>query len=150
VLIVLLTVVAQVRHDHPTSQSEDLRGAARFVAARVQPGDGLAFAPGFARPGFNWYFDRAHAATQPADLDLKPGRGPLQVGDLFGEEDTQAHVAAHLRAARRVWLVGYPTSTWHPTPEPVLAVAPRILHEQFTNVTTRRFGEFQVALWQRR
>lgn len=150
VLAVALTVVAQVRHDHPTGKGEDLRGAARFVAARAQPGDGLAYGPAFARPGFRFYFDRARPAAQPADLDLKPGRGPLQVGDLFGQEDTPAHVAANLRRARRVWLVGYPVSSWHPTPEPVLDLAPRILHEQFTRVTTRRFGEFQVALWQHR
>ena len=150
VLAVALTVVAQVRHDHPSASHEDLRAAAGFVAARTQPGDGLAYGPAFARPGFSFYFDRARTAARPTDLDLKPGRGPLQVGDLFGQEDTPEHVTANLRGARRVWLVGYPVSSWHPTPEPVLDVAPKILHEQFTRVTTRRFGEFQVALWQRR
>jgi mannosyltransferase len=150
VLAVALTVVAQVRHDHPTAKGEDLRAAARFVAARAQPGDGLAYGPAFARPGFTFYFARANPAAQPADLDLEPGRGPLEVGDLFGQEDTNATVAANLQRTRRVWLIGYPVSSWHPTPEPVLAVAPRILHARFTNVTTRRFGDFQVALWQRR
>jgi mannosyltransferase len=151
-LVALVTLATQIDRTHPTPATEDLRGAASFVASRTQPGDGIAYAPAFARPGFAFYFDRdgTPGHPKPTDLDQQPGETPQALGDLFGGEASTAQVAANLRSARRVWLVGYPGANWHPTPEPVLAAVPAILRTTFTRTTTRRFGEFVVQLYRHR
>jgi mannosyltransferase len=148
-LVAVLALATELDRPHPTPANEDLRGAAAFVAAHTRRGDGIAYAPAFARPGLVFYLARATTPI-PADLHQQPGRTPEAVGDLFGDEAPPARVAANLHAADRVWLVGYPGSTWHPTPEPVLAVAPRILDSEFTRTAHRRFGELDVQLYERR
>lgn len=151
-LVALLALATEIDRPHPTPVTEDLRGAATFVATHTQPGDGIAYAPAFARPGLAFYLAGTTTpdGAAPADVDQLPGRTPEAVGDLFGEEAPPARVADNLRAADRVWLVGYPRSTWHPTPEPVLAVAPPILRSDFTRIAHRRFGELDVQLYRHR
>lgn len=140
---------AATKAEHPPSVGEDLRGAAELVAARTQPGDAMVFTPAFSRIGLRYYLDRQ--AREPFDLALAPGQDPVARGDLFAGELPPAEIARRLRGARRVWLLGYGfESDWKPTPEPVIAVAPTILREDFRPAGRWAFAGNVVRLYVRR
>jgi mannosyltransferase len=145
--ILLLACFALAVADPPweLERTEDLRAAAAFVANGTRPGDGIAYSPAFSRVGLAYYLDRK--SRRPVDIDI--GRSAMDRGELFPGEQPASVVARRLRAARRIWIVGYPSVPWHPTPEPVAAVAPQILREGFDLVTRRPFGGIEIALYRR-
>jgi mannosyltransferase len=139
-------VHAAVQRPHPTPTDEDLRGAAALVAARTQPGDALVYAPAFSRVGLDYYLDQQHGPV-PRDIALR--ESAVAAGDLFGRELPAAQVAARMRTSRRLWVAGYGFDAgWHPTPEPVTAVAPAILGAEFHRTGRWAFGEFVVNLYE--
>jgi mannosyltransferase len=145
-------LVAAAGEPHPSSQGEDLRGAAAYVSAQTRPGDALVYAPAFARVGLSYYLGR-EGGPRPADLALR--ESAVAAGDLFGRELPAAEVARRMRAAPRLWVLGYGVqdggpNAWHPTPEPVMAVAPAILREDFVPAGSRDFGAFTVQLYRHR
>jgi mannosyltransferase len=141
---------ATAGESHPASMGEDLRGAAAFVAARTQPGDQLIYAPAYARVGLQYYLDQ-DGGSAPRDLALDPRQTADRRGDLFARELPESEIAARLRAARRLWVLGYGfTAVWHPTPETTSAVAPAILRRDFRLVGRRPFGGFIVKLYRHR
>jgi mannosyltransferase len=144
-LLIGCTALAIAHPPWERKRSEDLRAAAAFVAAGAQRGDGIAYSPAFARLGFGFYLDKQR--RQPRDLDV--GESATARGDLFAGEAPAPVVAQRLMAAKRVWIVGYPRFPWHPTPEPVMAVAPQILRERFKPAGRAQFGEIVVALYRR-
>jgi mannosyltransferase len=140
---------AAAREPHPASMGEDLAGAAALVAARTQPGDELVYTPGFARVGLQYYLEHQHRPV-PHDLALDPRQTAVARGDLFARELPSAEVARRLRRAHRLWVVGYGfAADWHPTPEPVAAVAPAILRTDFRPAGRWTFGGFLVQLYRR-
>jgi mannosyltransferase len=140
---------AAIGQPHPAPGGEDLRGAAFAMAARTQPGDAIVYAPAFARVGIAYYLDRAGRPV-PHDLALAPGQTAQQRGDLFAGERAPADVARRMHSARRLWVVGYGFGPgWHPTPEPVIAVGPAILREDFRPVGRWSYGEVTVQLYRR-
>jgi mannosyltransferase len=147
VLLVAGAVRATVNQSHPARLGEDLHGAAALVSARTRPGDGLVYLPAFSRVGLAYYLDRI-GGSRPRDLALR--RSAVAAGDLFGRELPAAQVASRIRAAQRLWVLGYGAdSDWHPTPEPVVAVAPAILRADFRLAGRWAFGDFVVKLYQR-
>lgn len=127
----------------PADKTEDLRAGAGFLAAHAQPGDCVAYAPGWARVGVDYYLRRTSA--QLHDIALDPAR---PVVGLFPDEFPLAGVEAQLLACRRVWVVGYPgpVGRWRPVPEvttsALAAVAP-----DFTASAPTAFGDLTAALW---
>jgi mannosyltransferase len=138
---------ATAGESHPSALGEDLRGAAAYVSAQTRPGDQLVYAPAFARVGLQYYLQR-EGGPAPRDLALDPRQTAVIRGDLFARDLPQAEIARRLAGARRLWVLGYGfRSGWHPTPEPVSAVAPAILRRDFRLVARRPFGTFVVQLY---
>lgn len=151
--LLVVASYANVRADAGRrSKPEDLRAAARLVLDRQRPGDEVAYAPAFARPGFDYYLSRLAGPRhrKPADLALRPGGTAERVGDVFPREDTPPVVARRLLRYSRVWLVGYPGNPWHPTPEPVLALEDPVIRRSFVPLGTWSFGQIRITLLQRR
>ena len=147
-LIVALAALARV--DLADERKEDLRAAARDIAAAARPGDGIAYAPAFARVGVSWYLRSVVDRATPRDFALAPGGSPEQVGDLYARELPPERVAAELRRHQRVWLAGYPGSTWHPTPEPVLAAGLPVLRAEYRLARSHAHRGITVHLYERR
>jgi mannosyltransferase len=147
-VLAAFAVFAAATTAHPAQGAgEDLRAAARFVAAERQPGDAIVYAPAFSRVGILYYLDRT-GRPQPADIALD--RSAIARGDLFASELAPATVAQRMAQARRIWMVGYGyASDWHPTPEPVTQVAPGVLAKDFHRVEDRRFGAVSAQLYTR-
>jgi mannosyltransferase len=141
---------ATAGESHPASMGEDLRGAAAFVSGQAQPGDQLIYAPAFARVGLQYYLNK-DGGRAPRDLALDPRQTAVARGDLFARELPEAEIAVRLRAARRLWVLGYGFDAgWHPTPETTTAVAPAILARDFRLVQRRPFGGFIVKRYEHR
>jgi mannosyltransferase len=143
---------ATAGESHPAVTGDDLRGAATFVAAHTQPDDRLIYAPAFARVGLQYYLERdgGGPARVPRDLALDPRQTAVIRGDLFARELPAPEIATRIRAARRLWVLGYGfTSGWHPTPENTTAVAPAILRGEFRLAGRWAFGAFVVKLYER-
>ncbi len=127
------------------SEPENLRAAADVLLRSAHPGDGVAYAPAFARLGVRYYLvKRAHGRPLPADVDARPG-AVLQGGDQFVAEDTVGRVTARLPMYRRLWIVAYPGDRWHPTPEPFLAAEP-VARRTFKPLRTWRWGQLTLQL----
>ncbi len=140
---------ATAGQSHPAVIGDDLRGAATFVSSRTQPGDQLIYAPAFARVGLQYYLNK-DGSRAPRDLALDPRQTAVIRGDLFARELPAREIAARMRAAKRLWVLGYGfTSDWHPTPETTSAVAPAILRSDFRLVQRAVFGGFVVKLYVR-
>jgi mannosyltransferase len=140
---------ATTGQSHPAVIGDDLRGAATFVSSSTQPGDQLIYAPAFARVGLQYYLTKDGRAA-PRDLALDPRQTAVIRGDLFARELPAPEIAARMRAAKHLWVLGYGfTSGWHPTPETTTAVAPAILRSDFRLVRRAVFGGFVVKLYVR-
>jgi mannosyltransferase len=147
VLLVAGAVRATVHQSHPAVLGEDLHGAAALVSSHTRPGDELIYLPAFSRVGLAYYLERI-GGPRPRDLALR--QSAVAAGDLFGRERPAAQVASRMRAAQRLWVLGYGTDAgWHPTPEPVLEVAPAILRADFRPAGRWAFGDFVVKLYER-
>jgi mannosyltransferase len=150
-VVLLGALRAAAGEPHPPWMGEDLRGAAAIVSARAQPGDQMVFAPAFARVGLEYYLDRA--GRRPHDLALDARQTAIARGDLFPRELPEAQVATRLRSSRRVWVLGYGgldrdgALNWHPTPEPVMAVGPKILATRFRPAGSWTAGGFTIHLY---
>jgi mannosyltransferase len=151
VVLALGAVRAAAGESHPAVIGDDLRGAAALVTAQTRPGDQLIYAPAFARVGLQYYLDQEDRPT-PRDLALDPRQTAVLRGDLFARELPSAEIATRMRAARRLWVLGYGFGAdgWHPTPETTIAVAPAILRRDFRLTERRAFGGGVVALYEHR
>ncbi len=103
VVVATLIVVALVANVswYQAPSSEDWRGAAGYLAAQVQDGDGLVFAPAYVRPAFGYY--------------ARIGE-PLLPSMPWSASDVPYSAAPNdnaLRVAARIWLIKsdqhYPT-----------------------------------------
>lgn len=150
VALVCLSVV--VRADLKPLASEDLRGAAAMIADQSQPGDGIAYAPAYARVGLDWYLRRTPVSkgAVPDDFAIANGGDARQVGDLYSREVAPTFLARRLVRHPRIWLLSYPGSGWHPTPEPMLEAGVRALDEQYSRARAIDFGGARVELYVRR
>ncbi len=83
------------------------------------------------------------------DLDMRAGRTPLREGDVFVGEASPQTVARRIMGRDRVWLVGYPGASWHPTPDPVSKVGPELFRRYFVRQRTWSFGQISVTLLRR-
>jgi mannosyltransferase len=151
VAAILLALSLVARLDAHGEGTEDLRAAARLVAREAQPGDGMAFAPAFARPGMRWYLEREAHPPPPVDLAVGPRGTAEQVGDLYAREISTRALIPRIRRYRRVWLAGYPSGAdgWHPTPEPMLRGGVTVLQREYRLVRSRNYG-IRVLLYDRK
>ncbi len=149
--LVALSLVEVVQYHRAPYKGDDLRAAARYVAEQAEPGDAIAYAPAWSRTGFRHYLVKTEpgARVVPDDIALAPGGLPEQVGDLWAKELETPVVSERLAEQRRVWVVGYPDSDWHPTPEPVIAAQKTVLARDFERVSSQTFGELTVDLYER-
>ncbi len=149
VVLACLSLVARVRFGG--GRNEDLRAAAAMVGRESEPGDALVFAPAFARVGFSWYFRRLAGGphARPRDVALAGGGEPEAVGSLYAREVPGPVLAARLQEHRRVWVVGYPDSDWHPTPEPMAEGGFAALGREYRLVRSRDLDGLQVDLYER-
>lgn len=149
-VVLVGALIAAAQASHPASNGEDLRGAVAYVETHTEAGDAVFYAPAFARVGAAYYFNR-EGGPRPLDRGLR--ESAVAAGDLFGREYPAAEIARRMRTARRVWILGYEdpsTTAWHPTPEPVRAVAPGVLAADFDRVSRRSFGVFTATLYRHR
>jgi hypothetical protein len=126
----------------PAAKSEDLAGAAAYVAAREQPGDCIAYTPSWARLGLAFHLRRDHA--DPADVAVDPAP---PVG-LFAAERPVADVTAALTRCPRIWVAGYTgqAANWNPVPGTAGAALDAV-RSGFTVSPPVTFGEFSIAMW---
>ena len=134
-------VIAQWRSGY---HLEDLQAAARHLAERSEPGDGLVYVPDWGRPGFAHHLARvAHPERAPRDLTVQ--RSAQEVGHLYPEQVPPEQVEARLRSVERLWVVAYDVEPeWQPTPPTVQTVAPAVLAEHFRPTGTASFGQVKV------
>jgi 4-amino-4-deoxy-L-arabinose transferase-like glycosyltransferase len=148
--LVALSLVEIVQYHRAPYKGDDLRAAAEMVVERAERGDAIGYAPAWSRIGFRYYLEAGRGAEKlPDDIALSPGGLPEEVGDLWARELDPATVSRRLAEHRRVWIVGYPGSTWHPTPEPILGAEQSVLARDYRRVSSRTFGEITVSLYER-
>ncbi len=146
-IVISLSLLARIQLE-PIAETEDQRGAAQMVASQGREGDGLTYGPAFARVGTSWYLERRGGGI-PTDLAVAPEGQAVEVGDLYAREVSPAILSNRLKRYPRVWLVGYPDSEWHPTPEPMLEAGVRVLRDEYRRVLSRDFGDIRVELYER-
>lgn len=147
VLLLALSLVARAKLE-PVAP-EDLRAAADSIASEAEPEDGIGYAPAFTRVGLEWYLEREDEGVRPVDFGVAPGGQPEQVGHLYARELLPAELVERLGRFDRIWLVSYPGSDWHPTPEPMLDAGIPVLSEQYTRIRADDFDGVLVELYTR-
>jgi mannosyltransferase len=140
-----LSVVHVARMPWPYPKPDNPRSAAHLVERHARPGDGIAYATGWARVATGYYL-----GGRLPDLSLAPGGSALAVGDVVGREAPLPVVEHRMLAGRRFWLVDYPTSPWHIGPEPVHAALASVVGRRFRAVHAWKFGDLVVTLYVRR
>jgi mannosyltransferase len=149
--VILIALSAMARIDLEPVDDEDLRAAADTIARESMPGDGIAYVPAFARVGEEWYLEREPVDVDqlPEDFGIAPDGRPEQVGDLYAREVSPEDLASRERQHPRVWLISYPDSDWHPTPEPMIDAGVSVLGDEYSRVSSRDFSGVLVELYER-
>jgi hypothetical protein len=126
---------------------DDPQAAAAFMAIHDAPGDVIVYSPVWARTETHYFLERRDDVAA-RDVGLRPGTVESDVPSLYLPEIGAGQVRSALLDARRVWVVGFPGSTWRPAPNvsaDVYATLPgsgRILLERW-------FGDLRVQLVER-
>lgn len=123
---------------------EDLQAAARHLAERSGPADGLVYVPDWGRPGFAHHLARV-ANLERAPRDLTVLRSAREAGHLYADQVPAEQVPARLRFVERLWVVAYDVEPeWQPTPPTVQTAAPAVLREDFRQTSDAAFGQVHV------
>lgn len=147
--VVAGSIVASVKPDPPY---EDYRAAARLVYEGARRGDAIGFSPAWARTGILVYFrqfDGEASERVPVDVALAPDGDAERVGDIFAREVGPKELVRRLEGYPRLWIVGYSSSGWHPTPEPMERVEKDFVERGYERTLVRTFGRLQVKLYER-
>ena len=146
-LVLALVAVGLAAPVVDRAPSEDLRAAAAYLAEQDRPGDGLLYAPDWARVGLAYYADDSQDAVddgvlRPQDTSDFPG--------LYVPLGSTSQVRCRVGARDRVWVGGYPGDTWRPTSNSAGDVAARLPEAGFTRAEVKRFGQFVLERYERR
>jgi mannosyltransferase len=119
---------------------DDGRSAALYVAANGHVGDVMVYAAWRFRLSFDVYFPRSADGRRPIDVSVAGGRDVSERGLLFTGDVTTSVLAANLRGAQRVWVVGR-TDGRSQTSLPVS------VEERLRRGIPHDFGDMSVVLW---
>ena len=85
----------------------------------------------------------------PVDVALAPNGAADRVGDIFAREVDDAELVRRLEAYPRLWIIGYSSSGWHPTPEPMEHVEEGFVKRTYELTLVRNFGQLRVKRYER-
>jgi hypothetical protein len=123
-------------------------GVVRFVQARAQPGDAVAYAGGGLRMLIEASTSRAPGPFPP-DVAQAPGGEAFRQHDLYAKEVNAAVLAARMAAVQRLWLVTDPGDQSYPQGGPFAELRP-LVTASFASASTTSFGTVDVTLLLRR
>lgn len=134
----------------PAPKAEDLRAAARYLAAHRQSGDALLFAPTWAELDLRHYIADNPVGAVPPNLARLSGATAARADSLFSPTPPADVVRRRLDWATRVWIVGYPrVPAYAPAPDPDSSIASTI-RSCWHEVLDRPVGvDMELQLWER-
>ena len=149
--LVLLVIAAIGIAYSPKSTHEDLRGAADYIVANEEPGDGLIYNPSWLSVSTGWYLDR-NATNPPVDLAVLGPSTPALENNLWPKDVSAPETLARVESVNRVWLVQLApgqSSNWTPVPN-VGGPSADYISSHWKRLQSQQFDDLEVSLWERR
>ena len=119
--------------------------AARLIAGRSLPGDGIVFHPPGQRLTIDMHFEREVPSGADLPDDLAVVADAEELGDLYATQLPRQQLIEQLRRHPRVWLLSWDS----PEGEVTTGAGRGVLKSEYRRLLVRDYGQVRVGLYQR-